>query len=146
MLPIYADLDDVLCESTNAYVKILEREFNKRVYFENINSFDLKKAFDLTDSEFEYFFTIVHRHEEILSFKLIEGAIEVLTAWANKGYEISIVTGRLTSSYGASIEWLSRHEVPYHSFTIVDKYSRENIDKNIAISMREFSQKKFCLS
>ena len=80
MLPIYVDLDDVLCESTNAYLKILKREFNKKVHFENINSFDLKKAFDLTDSEFEYFFTIVHRHEEILSFKLIEGAIEVLTA------------------------------------------------------------------
>lgn len=146
MLPIYVDFDDVLCESTNAYVKIFEREFNKKVYFENISSFDLKKAFGLTNSEFEYFFSIVHRHEEVLSFELIEGAIEVLTAWANKGYEISIVTGRLTSSYEASIEWLSRHKVPYRSFTMVDKYSRENFDKNIAISMGELSQKKFCLA
>jgi hypothetical protein len=49
------------------------------------------------------------------------------------------VTGRLTSAYEASLGWLAKNGIPYHSFTMVDKYSRKVVDRKIAISMEELS-------
>ena len=146
MSPIYVDFDDVLSDTTSAFVKILKREFDKRVGFEDISSFNLKVSFNLSDKEYAHFFQRVHQPDVIMAFPLIKGAIGVLEDWINLGYQISIVTGRLTTAYEASLAWLAEHKVPYHSFTMVDKYSRENIDTKIAISMEEFSEKKFSLA
>ncbi len=146
MSPIYVDFDDVLSDTTGAFLKILKLEFGKCVDFENISSFDLKVSFNLSDKEYAHFFERVHQPDVIMAFPPIEGAIGVLEEWIKLGYQISIVTGRLTTAYEASLDWLARHHVPYHSFTMVDKYSRENIDKKIAISMGTFSQMKFRLA
>lgn len=146
MPPIYVDFDDVLSDTTSAFVKILKREFGKRVAFEDISSFDLKVSFNLSDKEYAHFFDRVHQADVIMAFPPIGGAVGVLEDWINLGYQISIVTGRLTTAYQASLDWLAEHKVPYHSFTMVDKYSRENIDTNLAISMEEFSQLKFSLA
>ncbi len=146
MLPIYVDFDDVLSDTTSAFLKILKLEFGKSVDFEDIFSFDLKASFNLNDSEYEKFFERVHQAEVIIAFAPIEGAIGVLEEWIKHGYQISIVTGRLTTAYEASLDWLAKHSVPYHSFTMVDKYSRGNIDTKIAISMEEFSEMKFSLA
>jgi hypothetical protein len=146
MLPIYVDFDDVLSDTTSAFLKILELEFGKRVNFEDIFSFDLKASFNLSDREYEDFFHRVHQADVIMSFAPIEGAIDALEGWVKLGYQISIVTGRLTSAHDASLDWLSKHDVPYHSFTMVDKYARGNIDSKIAVSMEVFSEMKFSLA
>ena len=146
MLPIYVDFDDVLSDTTSAFLEILQREFGKSVNFEGIFSFDLKASFNLTDSEYEHFFQRVHQADVIMSFAPMEGAIAALEGWARRGYQISIVTGRLTSAHDASLEWLAKHDVPYHSFTMVDKYSRGNTDPKIAVSMEDFSEMKFSLA
>jgi uncharacterized HAD superfamily protein len=109
MLPIYVDFDDVLADTTSAFLKILELEFGKRVNFEDIFSFDLQASFGLGESEFEHFFQRVHQPEVIMAFAPIEGAVGVLQEWITLGYQISIVTGRLTSAYAASLDWLSKH-------------------------------------
>lgn len=146
MLPIYVDFDDVLSDTTSAFLKILKLEFGKSVKFEDIFSFDLKASFNLTDSEYEHFFHRVHQADVIMSFPPMEGAIGALEKWVKLGYQISIVTGRLTSAHEASLDWLAKHNVPYHSFTMVDKYARENIDTTIAVSMEKFSEMKFSLA
>jgi len=146
MLPVYVDLDDVLSDTTKSFIKILECEFGKKVNFEDIFSFDLKVSFNLTEIEFEHFFQMVHQPDVILEFAPIEGAIGVLEEWTELCYEVSIVTGRLTAAYETSIAWLAKHNVPYHSFSMVDKYSRKNIDRDIAISLEDFSEMKFSLA
>ncbi len=146
MLPIYVDLDDVLSETTQACSELLKREYGREVRFEQITSFNLQEAFGLTQREYDYFFELIHRPEEILRFEPVDGAIEVLTNWAARGYEIVIVTGRLTSTYESSLEWLHSHKVPYDSFIMVDKYSRPDTDHRIAISMDELPEKKFSLA
>jgi uncharacterized HAD superfamily protein len=146
MLPIYVDFDDVLSDTTSAFLRILQHEFGKIVNFEDIFSFDLKASFNLTDSEYEHFFHRVHQADVIMSFAPMEGAIAALADWARRGYQIAIVTGRLTSAYEASLDWLAKHEVPYHSFTMVDKYSRGNTDPKIAVSMKALSEMKFSLA
>ena len=146
MLPIYVDLDDVLSDTTKSFVKILRREFGKRVNFEDVFSFDLKVSFNLTESEFKHFFQMVHQPEVIMEFTPMEGAIGVLEEWTKLGYQVSIVTGRLTTAYEASLDWLAKHKVPYHSFAMVDKYSRKNVDNGFATSMEDFSEMKFSLA
>ena len=146
MSPIYVDFDDVLSDTTSAFLKVLKCEFGKRVNFEDIFSFDLKASFNLSENEFEHFFQRVHQPEIIMAFAPMEGAIGVIKEWVKLGYQISIVTGRLTSAYEASLDWLSKHNVPYHSFMMVDKYSRERIDTKIAVSMQEFSKMRFHLA
>jgi uncharacterized HAD superfamily protein len=146
MLPIYVDLDDVLSDTTQTFVEILRREFGKMVAFEDILSFDLKISFGFTQGEYEQFFQMVHQPEVIMNFAPIAGAIEVLSEWSKLGYKISIVTGRLTIAHQASLDWLAKHKVPHHFFVMVDKYSRENTDKNIALSLEDFSKLKFSLA
>ncbi len=146
MLPIYVDLDDVLSETTLASSKLLKREYGREVGLEQITSFNFQEAFGLSQEEYDYFFELIHRPEEILGLDPVDGAIEVLKNWAAQGYEIAIVTGRLTSTYETSLEWLSSHKVPYDSFIMVDKYSRPDTDHRIAISMNDLSSMKFGLA
>lgn len=143
MPAIYVDLDDVISETTRHYVKIIENEFGKSVAFENIISFDLKESFLLTNREYEHFFELVHKPEIILELEPVEGVIDVLHKWKNMGIEIFVVTGRLTSAYESSLEWLKSNKVPFDFFIMVDKYSRDGIDKNIAMSLESFSEMGF---
>lgn len=146
MSSIYVDLDDVISKTTSHYIKILDQEFGKSVFFENITSFDLKDSFSLTGDEYEYFFKLVHTPDVILSLELMEGVNEVLSNWKSQGHSISVVTGRLTSAYESSLEWLRLNNIPLDSFIMVDKYSRKGIDKNVAVSLKYFSQMKFAFA
>ncbi len=146
MPTIYVDMDDVIADSTATFIQIAEREFGKGVAFEKIVSFDLQKSFGLTDVEYERLFEVAHRPESILNFGLMEGALDVLRQWEQGGYTIAIVTGRLTVAYESSQEWLNRNKIPYHTFTIVNKYGRNGFDDSIAVSMEELSARRFCLA
>jgi uncharacterized HAD superfamily protein len=140
---IYIDLDDVIAKTTCRYVEIVEREFGKSVDFEAITTFNLQKSFSLTDPEFDHFFRLVHEPEIILELEPFEGVLDVLNKWSEIGFEISVVTGRLTSTYASSLEWLKINNVPFNSFIMVDKYKRPVVDKEIAISLELFSDMKF---
>ncbi len=136
-------MDDVLAQSTKTFIRIIENEFGKAVRFEDIHSFDLKKSFGLSDMEFDHFFELAHRPETIVSYESMPGAVESLENWSNKGYDISIVTGRLTCAYEASKHWLINHKVPHNAFLIVNKYGRGEMDPDLCISLEELSEKKF---
>lgn len=146
MPAIYIDLDDVIAKTTCHYIDILKREFGKSVEFESITTFDLQKSFSLSDADYEYFFSLVHEPEIILGLAPVEGALDVINKWSDQGYEISVITGRLTSTYDSSLEWLRANRVPFDSFIMVDKYSRPVVDRNIAISLDRFSGMEFVLA
>ena len=143
---IYVDLDDVIAKTTCHYVDILKREFGRTVDFEDITSFNLQDSFSLSDSEYEYFFSLVHEPEIILELEPLEGSIDVLNAWSGQGYKISVVTGRLTSTYESSLEWLRGNNVPFDAFIMVDKYSRPVVDRNIAITLDRIAEMEFSLA
>lgn len=146
MPPIYIDLDDVIAATVKAFIAIVKQEFGKTVVNEQITDFDLKKSFNLNQQEYDHLFDVAHRPEEILKMDTITGAVDVLTAWSKKGHKIAIVTGRLTSTYDSSLEWLAKNQVPYDTFTIVDKYDRPNMDPKIAVSLEELSGMQFSLA
>jgi len=143
MLPIYVDIDDVLADTSSCLIHIAEKEFHKKVPFEALTSFDLKVSFDLTQDEYEHFLEMAHQPDEILNIAPIPDAIKALRRWMASGYEISIVTGRPTTTYETTMEWLAAHNVPHDQFFMVDKYARPGMDKSIALSMQSLSEMAF---
>jgi uncharacterized HAD superfamily protein len=141
---IYVDMDDVLCETARRFLVVIEREFGKRVFYEQLTDFNLEQAAGLLPEERAKLYETVHNPEEILCIEPITEAIDVLRLWAADGYEIGIVTGRPPDTYEPSIEWLSRYKVPHHSFTIVDKYGRFHAQNTIGLTLSELAGRQFC--
>lgn len=140
---IYIDMDDVLCETAGGCLAIIEREFGICIAYEELLNFDLGKACALGASETAELYRIVHRPDELLKLEPIDGAVTALKQWFTAGYEIAIVTGRPPMTYEPSLEWLARREVPYHSFTVVDKYGRFATEDTTAITLTELAKQRF---
>lgn len=141
---IYVDMDDVLCETARHFLVIIEREFGKRVAYDALTDFDFETSCGLTPAERAKLYEIVHFEDEILGIEPIPEAIETLRQWALSGYQIAIVTGRPPPTVAPSIEWLRRFNVPYNSFTIVDKYGRFQTDETLGLSLAQLATRKFC--
>jgi uncharacterized protein len=140
---IYVDLDDVLCETARRFLVIVERQFGKKISYEQLTNFDIGTACSLTADERAALYRIVHEPDELMKMAPIDQAIGTLRRWADAGYEIAIVTGRPPSSEDPSRAWLQRYRVPHHSFTIVNKYSRFDTDNTVAITLDELAAREF---
>ena len=137
-------MDDVLCETARRFLVVIEREFGKQIAYEALTDFDFERSCNLTPGERAKLYEIVHLDDEILSIEPIPEAIDVLNGWVGAGYEIAIVTGRPPDTFAASIEWLARFKVPYHSFTVVDKYGRFQTENTAGLSLTELATQQFC--
>ena len=144
MQTVYVDMDDVLCQTAQHFLTILEREFGKKFTFEQLTDFDVGEACEITAEEREELYRIVHQGEELLSIPPIPGAIDVLEQWSAAGYEVSIVTGRPPDTYEPSVQWLKKHGVPHDSILIVDKYGRFVPDGSGCISLEALMDHSFC--
>jgi uncharacterized HAD superfamily protein len=142
MKTIYVDMDDVLCETARGCLAVIEREFGIRVAYEQLTTFNLGQACGLGLEETAELYRIVHQPDELLKLEPIDGAIPILNQWLAAGYQIAIVTGRPPITAECSLEWLARQQVPYHSFTVVDKYGRFTTEKS-AISLSELANHRF---
>jgi uncharacterized HAD superfamily protein len=141
---IYVDMDDVLCQAARHFLVIVEREFGKRIAYEQLTNFDVGQSCGLRLDEREELYRIVHRPDELLSMAPVSNAIAVLGSWEQRGFEIAIITGRPPETSETSIEWLTKHQVPFHSFTVVDKYSRFATEQSGAIRLSELAARRFC--
>jgi uncharacterized protein len=141
---IYIDMDDVLCQAARHFLVIVEREFGKRIAYEQLTNFDVGQSCGLRLDEREELYRIVHRPDELLSMAPVSNAIAVLGSWEQRGFEIAIITGRPPETSETSIEWLTNHRVPFNSFTVVDKYSRFATEQSGAISLSELAARRFC--
>jgi uncharacterized HAD superfamily protein len=145
---IYVDLDDVLCETARAFLGILRRDYGKTVDFEDIAWFDLGRSFGLEPPELDEFMRTVHEPEVLGSMEPVDGAVEVLEDWVAAGYEVAVVTGRPSSTYDVSREWLAEAGVPNRSLTFVDKYSRLGWpnDGPSVVPLSELGRTQYCLA
>ena len=141
---IYVDLDDVLCQTARRFLVIVEREFGKKVTYEQLTNFDVGTACGLRSAERELLYRIVHQPDELMQMAPIVEAIAAVKQWVDADYEIAIVTGRPPVSFEASRAWLDRHGVPHHSFTMVDKYARFETANTPAIGLQELAGRKYC--
>ncbi|MCK5528922.1 MAG: hypothetical protein KAI74_04510 [Kiritimatiellae bacterium] len=120
---IYIDFDDVLCETARLLLEVSNNEFGRTLLFENIHTFNIGEAFDLTEQEVEHVLAIMHKPENLLAIAPIALATETINHWAEQGYEIDIVTGRPPFSEDASRDWLEKHNIQYSDLIFVNKYS-----------------------
>jgi uncharacterized HAD superfamily protein len=143
MQTVYVDMDDVLCQTAQHFLTILERDFGKAFILEQLTDFDVGQACELTAEEREELYRIVHQGEELLSIPAIPGAVKALQQWSAAGYEVAIVTGRPPDTYEPSVQWLKKHGVPYDSILIVDKYGRFAPDGSQCISLEGLMNHSF---
>lgn len=144
---IYVDIDDVLAQTARAFARVFEQEYGRRIDLEEIESFDLGVSLGLSPASLDDFMKSVHRPEVLAEIEPMEGAVEVLAAWVDRGYEVAVVTGRPPGTEAVSRQWLCKQEVPHHSLIFLDKYSwsEDLFSGSQAISIEELSRRSFSL-
>jgi len=123
---VYVDLDDVLCETARALMRLLAGMFGKEVAFEEIAAFNLQKSFGLTEGEYERFMAEAHRPEALSGIEPVPGAVEGVREWAEAGLDVCVVTGRPKACAAVTRGWLDRQGVVYSGLLFVDKYGRRD--------------------
>ena len=132
---IYIDFDDCLCETAKYFSALVEKLFGKTVPYEDIKYFDLKRSFALQDEQYEHMMLEGHRPEMLLSFEETPGATETVNGWLDKGYDVSIITGRPNSAYEPSRQWLDQHGLERVRLYCLNKYGRDSFIKNSEFSL-----------
>ena len=132
---IYVDFDDCLCETGRAFSKLAADMFGRDVPYEDMRFFELDKTFDLDDAHFERLMIRGHEPEKLLSYEETPGASSVINEWISCGHEVSIITGRPFSAYEPSRQWLDAHGLQRARLYCLDKYGRDNFNKNSAFSL-----------
>ena len=132
---IYIDFDDCLCETARYFSGLAARMFGKDVPYSEVMFFDLKKSFSLTDDQYRELMIEGHRPEVLMAFEETPGASVTINSWIEKGYDVSIITGRPFSAYEPSREWLDRHGLERVRMYCLNKYGRENFLNNSGFSL-----------
>lgn len=134
-MKIYIDFDDVICETARHFSKLAMELFGIDVPYNEVQFFNLKKTFDLDDSQYEKLMKAGHEPETLLAYEETEDASETINKWVDAGHEISIITGRPFDSYVPSRKWLDEHHLERVPLLCVDKYGREIFNQNCTYSM-----------
>lgn len=121
---IYVDIDDVLSQTIECLIDLLEQTHARRVDVEEVRHFHLERSFGLSQTEIHAFMERAHADEVIESIAPIPGATQVLSDWVEIGHEVRLVTGRPPITNRASRRWLERHAIPHAALHHLDKWSR----------------------
>lgn len=132
---IYVDFDDCLCETARYFSKLAAELFNLDIPYEQIKFFNLQKSFSLNDDQYEEMMIKGHTPEVLLSYEETPGAIQTINTWIDKGHDVKIITGRPSSAYEASREWLNQHGLERIELFCLNKYGRENFIKDSTFSL-----------
>jgi uncharacterized HAD superfamily protein len=129
-MKIYVDFDDCLCETGRHFSGLVSEMFGKDVPYEEMHYFDMQKSFSLKDEEYEAMMIKGHTPEVLEAHEETPGAIETINEWIDKGYEVTIITGRPCSAYEASRKWLDNHGLERAKMYCLNKYGRDSFIKN----------------
>lgn len=142
---IYIDYDDCLCETGRHFSELVKELFDLDVPYEDIRSFNLQKSFSLSDEDYEKMMVMAHTPEVLLSYDETPGAVDTIRDWISRGHEISIITGRPSSSYEASRQWLDRHGLADVKLYCLNKYGRDSFIKNsdFNLELEDYYKMKF---
>lgn len=121
---IYCDMDDVLCETALSLCGLADRLYGVKVDYEAVREFDLQRVFSLSGAQMKEFSRVSHSYETLMSYPETPGAIAGIKALKAAGHEIEIVTGRPSSAWKGTADWLAAHGLCDFPVTYVDKYGR----------------------
>lgn len=134
-MKIYIDFDDVICETAKFFTKLAKDLFDINVPYNQVHFFNLQKSFGLTDAQYDELMIAGHLPENLLAYEETPGASETINKWLDDGHEVSIITGRPFESYESSRSWLDNHGLERVPVVCVDKYGRENFNKDFSYGM-----------
>lgn len=117
-------MDDVLCETAFSLCGLANRLFGVKVDYESVREFDLKRVFGLSDAQMKEFSAASHSYETLMSYPETPGSVAGIKALSAAGHEIDIVTGRPSSAWKGTSDWLKAHGLGDFPVTYVDKYGR----------------------
>jgi uncharacterized protein len=121
---IYIDFDDVLCETAQALSTLAKGMFGRDVPYENIEFFNLQKAFSLTEEEIDRLMTRAHETDFLIALDPIPHAVTSVQSLCDMGHEVVVVTGRQSICHAGTSQWLRNHGLGHLSILYVDKYKR----------------------
>ena len=121
---IYVDIDDVLAETIERLLELLEQMHDRKVVLHEVEHFDLTKSFGLDQDEIDTFMDRAHDDDVIESIVPMSGAAKVLSRWDAEGHRITLVTGRPPTTNAASLRWLETHDFCHEALHHLDKWSR----------------------
>ena len=133
---IYVDIDDVLSQTIECLIDLLERLHDRRVDVADVLHFDLEKSFALDAREIGHFMDHAHSDEIIESIQPAAGAADVLDQWSESGDEVRLVTGRPPTTYEASRRWLETHGIRHVSLHHLDKWQRPDWNRDALPALR----------
>ena len=122
---IYVDFDDCLCETGRYFAGLVTELFGMDVPYERMRYFSLEKSFSLNEEQYERLMAEGHRPERLLSYAETPGAAESINGWLDRGFDVSVITGRPYSAYEPSREWLDRHGLERVPLYCLNKYKRD---------------------
>ena len=106
-MKVYIDFDDVLCETAKHFTKLAKELFGIDVPYRQVQFFNLKKTFDLSDEQYEEMMIAGHLPENLLNYEETTGAADTINKWVDEGHEIYIITGRpFNSSSSPSVNYV----------------------------------------
>ncbi len=132
---IYVDFDDCLCETARYFSTLVAEMFGLDIPYEKIKYFNLQKSFSLTDEQYDKMMIHAHQPQVLLSYEETPGAVETLNSWVECGHDVKIITGRPSSAYDASRQWLNEHGLERVSLFCLNKYGRENFIKGSSFNL-----------
>lgn len=132
---IYIDFDDCICETAKAFCGLAAEFYDKHIEYEDVRFFELQQSFFLTDEQYEELMIKGHEPKVLLSYEETPGAVETINGWIDKGYEISVITGRPYSAYEPSRQWLDDHGLGRVALYCLNKYGRDSFIKGSTFSL-----------
>ena len=142
---IYVDFDDCLCETARSFSKLAADMFGVNVPYENFRFFELDKTFGLNEAQYERLMIRGHLPEVLLSYEETPGAASVINEWISCGHEVSVITGRPSSTYEPSRQWLDAHGRRNAGLYCLNKYGRDSFirDSDFSLEPEAFRRMKF---
>jgi uncharacterized HAD superfamily protein len=121
---IYVDIDDVLSQTVESLIDLLERLHDRRIEVAECLHFDLGRSFSLDEASLLDFMDHAHSDEVIVSIEPVAGAAETLDHWSASGDRVTLVTGRPPRTREASLLWLETHGLEHDALHHLDKWNR----------------------
>ena len=84
----------------------------------------------MTNEQYEHMMIEAHRPEVLITDEETPGARETVNGWIDKGYDVSVITGRPDSAYEPSRAWLDQHGLERVKLYCLNKYGRDSFIKN----------------
>lgn len=134
-MKVYIDFDDVICETGRYFTVLAKKLFGIDLPYSQVQFFNLQKAFDLDDAQYDELILTGHLPKYLLAYEETPLASETINKWVDAGHEVFVITGRPFDSYEPSRKWLDNHNLNRLPLYCVDKYGRESFNQGCSYSM-----------